>query len=652
MSSSISKLKNDLVWILEKQNSDLQVTKNSRDYILEGPAAVFGVENNNHRIYEEAEYLPHLDYLKKKIEKKGLLGELDHPEKFDVSLQNVSHIIESLEHDRDGRQVKIKIKLINGHPSGEMAKALVDAGVPLRISSRAAGVVRENKKVQIKKIFTYDLVCDSGFEEATLERINESLGGGLGVLKKKSMESQLEDISESLGYEKSSGVKIYNVSEDKREEFLRLLEGEKTNTSNSEMNTQYVTVDELNNYSLLLKEEINKLQEKIGSANAIPETSASMKVLEQKIAQIEKYCAYLAENLDKNISYSEYLAENLDKNIEYSKYLAENLDKNISYSEYLAENLDKNISYSEYLAENVDKGISYANYLAENLEKGIAYSEYLAENLDKNISYSEYLAENLDKNISYSEYLAENVDKTISYGEYLAETLDKGISYSEYIAEKLEKNILYSEYIAENVNVSSAPQAKPVNESVEPTETKETMSVDVHKLNEQIDTLLLNVRTKKANTAANEAKYSFFRFLSEGKREEFESLDQTKKQKVVDALQDNVYFSEADIVRKWDAALTEKQDLTPKFLTEIPEDYKALYEGLSQTEKDQISAAAEGFRLETPYQIKNFWQTRPQLRKQKIVGLVTLNEQKTSEPAKVPYNLRHISEEIGRKFGK
>ena len=596
MSSSISKLKNDLVWILEKQNSDLQVTKNSRDYILEGPAAVFGVENNNHRIYEEAEYLPHLDYLKKKIEKKGLLGELDHPEKFDVSLQNVSHIIESLEHDRDGRQVKIKIKLINGHPSGEMAKALVDAGVPLRISSRAAGVVRENKKVQIKKIFTYDLVCDSGFEEATLERINESLGGGLGVLKKKSMESQLEDISESLGYEKSSGVKIYNVSEDKREEFLRLLEGEKTNTSNSEMNTQYVTVDELNNYSLLLKEEINKLQEKIGSANAIPETSASMKVLEQKIAQIEKYCAYLAENLDKNISYSEYLAENLDKNIEYSKYLAENLDKNISYSEYLAENLDKNISYSEYLAENVDK--------------------------------------------------------TISYGEYLAETLDKGISYSEYIAEKLEKNILYSEYIAENVNVSSAPQAKPVNESVEPTETKETMSVDVHKLNEQIDTLLLNVRTKKANTAANEAKYSFFRFLSEGKREEFESLDQTKKQKVVDALQDNVYFSEADIVRKWDAALTEKQDLTPKFLTEIPEDYKALYEGLSQTEKDQISAAAEGFRLETPYQIKNFWQTRPQLRKQKIVGLVTLNEQKTSEPAKVPYNLRHISEEIGRKFGK
>jgi hypothetical protein len=53
---------------------------------------------------------------------------------------------------------------------------LVDTGVPISISSRAAGVVGENKKVQIKRIFTYDLVADPGFENARLNKINESLG--------------------------------------------------------------------------------------------------------------------------------------------------------------------------------------------------------------------------------------------------------------------------------------------------------------------------------------------------------------------------------------------------------------------------------------------------------------------------------------------
>ena len=644
-----------MVWILEKQETDLTfVKKSDKDYILEGIAAIFGIENNNHRIYEEAEYLPHLDYLKAKIAKKGLLGELDHPEKFDVSLKNVSHIIESLDYDKGSRQVKIRIKLLNNHPAGEMAKALADAGVPLRISSRAAGVVRENKRVQIKKIFTYDLVCESGFEEATLERINEGLSNGLSHIKSQSLENRLENISESLGFEKSSGVRIYNVSEDKRDEFLKSMGEEKINNSNQEM-ANYVTIDELDSYSVLIKTEIGALRERIEGAPGLQKIEETIQLLESKVAQIEKYSRYLAENLDKTIAYSEYLAENVDQNIEYSKYLAENLDRNISYAEYLAENVDKTISYSEYLAENLDKGISFANYLAENLEKGIAYGEYLAENLDKSISYQEYLAENLDRNISYSEYLAENLDKSITYGDYLAENIDKGISYSEYVAEKLEKNILYSEYIAENVNTIPATPATKMNEGARATtEVKIDKPATYAGLSTKIDALLESVKKQKTRSAANESQYHFFRFLSEGKRAEFDALDETKKQKVADALKDNAYFSEADVTRKWDSALVEKIDVTPKYLSAMPEDFKPLYEALSPQEKESIHAQSVGFKLDTEYQIKNFWQTR-KLKKTKAVGFISLNEQemanKSTSPQVSEY-ITNIGDEIAKRFRK
>ena len=80
----ISTINENMVFILEKQSqileSSKETTADGKEYILKGIAAQFGKENNNNRIYEEGEYLPHLDYLKDKIKQKRLVGELDHPE--------------------------------------------------------------------------------------------------------------------------------------------------------------------------------------------------------------------------------------------------------------------------------------------------------------------------------------------------------------------------------------------------------------------------------------------------------------------------------------------------------------------------------------------------------------------------------------------
>jgi len=642
-----------MVFILEKQNHHVNVSKQKVDgdnvYTLKGIAAQFGKENNNNRIYEEAEYLPHLDYLKEKIKQKRLVGELDHPEKFDVSLRNISHIIENLEYDKNGRVLNIKVKLLDT-PAGQIAKKLVDAGVPLSISSRAAGNVGPDKKVQIKKIFTYDLVADPGFQDAQLERVYESAGYSYSEFTdrtKNSIVSNLECINESLGLKNNDSLKIYRV--ENNEEFEKIFTTEKNNIDIMEsQKREFVTAEELNKYSIFLKKKMEEMEMQIQEmrSNSPQSGNASENAqLLERIDRLEEYSEYLAENLEDAIKYGEYLAENLDDSINYSKYLAESLDKSISYSKYLAENVDNSISYSEYVAENVDRtinyskylaekiddGIQYSEYVAENLGNSIAYSEYLAENVDKGIAYSEYLAEKVDKNISYSEYLAEHLDKGIAYSEYLGEKLDQGISYSEYLAEKLDQGISYSEYLAENVNRTisySEYIAEKLNGTIEFGEAlSEKVGYPTH----------LN---SKARSGANLA----------AKTELFESGfagDYNNLGSQIDSLIESVQTQKTALNRaqlvgrpsahtpKAEEMLNENQSATisssgHKFIDEMPENYAQIWESLNEGQKQSIIAQSAFYRLETPYQINNFWSTR-NLRKD-TVTMQRLDENQETAP--------------------
>jgi hypothetical protein len=682
----------DYVLVLEKSNSVLEAKKTSNgDYILEGTAAVFGVENSNKRIYEEKEYLPHLEYLQKKIDQNRLLGELDHPKEFDVSLKNISHIIIGLEYNKETRTVKIKVKLLDT-PAGRIAKSLVDAGIPVSISSRAAGNVKQDKKVEIKKIFTYDLVADPGFEDAQLEKVEESLKTtalyeSLGFsdfveTQKDSVLSSLTLINESLGLKKNSNTKIYRIKD--TDKISRIL---KENLNNvNKMDNNFVTAEELNEYSLLLKKEMEELKSQLKKASApnkLNESKGENTPLEERVQRLEKYSEYLAENLensikygdylaenlegsisynkylaenlDKAISYSKYLAEHVDGNISYSEYLAENLDTNIAYSKYIAENVDKNISYSNYLGENLDKNISYANYLAENLDKNISYSEYLAENLDKNISYSEYLAENVDKNISYSEYLAENLDKNISYSEYLAENLDRNISYSDYLAEKVKNGIEYSQYIAESVNNQKTGKSeiqKEVNESVKAGKRTSGFSGDYGSLSSKVDLLIESVNKAKTDEIINENKYSFLKLVDDRTKKGFISLNEAEKQKVVKALNEQNYTSGTEVVQIMGSALAEQVSTGEKFLDMMPQDIVPIWESLSNVQKASIIAQGKLRRLETEYQINDFWATRG-LRENAQANVEMLNE--SQEPTNNAISndyMQTIAAELGKRFKK
>lgn len=570
-----------LVMILERSGENLTVSKMNDEYVLEGIFAQFGVENNNHRIYEEKEYLPHMDYLKKKIEENRLLGELDHPEKFDISLNKVSHLIEDIRYDSKKRQVVGKIRLLDT-PSGQIAKNLVDSGVPISISSRAAGVVKENKKVEIKRIFTYDLVADPGFENAQMKRINES-----------------------LGYGDDDSLAIYDMTDKNSLAFMESFDGEETPTTNTEKIPQkmqeFVTIDDMNKYSLIIKEEIEKISGRLEKISESSDKEAKINALQEEVENLKQYASYLAEEQNKSIEYSQYLAEKLNQGIEYTEHIAEKTDQGIQYMEHVAERADKGIQYSETISEKLAQSIEYQNYLAEKQNQGLGYAEYLAEKISQTVGYAEHIAEHSDNSIRYTEYLAENVASK----------------------EELKALTEYAEYIAEGVTTGTKGRSKDLNEEDEEAKkkvedkgilagaVKESRNIieRYSALDEKIKNVLESIEKQKVESKSLDKTYPFVKFLGEEKLAAFSSLSEADKMRVANAWNTKPAYDEAGVISMWESTLA-KTEVNEAWLTSIPTEFLPLWEAASADTKERINRQSKVYKLETEYQIKNFWQTR------------------------------------------
>ena len=572
---------NKFVMILERSGENLTVSKkNDNDYVLEGIFAQFGVENNNHRIYEEKEYLPHMDYLKKKIEENRLLGELDHPEKFDISLNKVSHLIEDIKYDAKKRQVVGKIRLLDT-PSGQIAKNLVDCGVPISISSRAAGVVGENKKVQIKRIFTYDLVADPGFENAQMKRINES-----------------------LGYSEDDSLAIYDMSDKASLSFMESFGSEEINNKSTEKTpekmTEFVTIEDMNKYSLILKEEIEKINGRLEKISESENKESKINALQEEVDNLKQYASYLAEEQNKSIGYSNYLAEKLNNGIEYTEHVAEKTDSAIEYAEHIAERADKGIQYTESVSEKLGQSIEFANYLSEKQNQGIGYANYLAEKLTQTLGYAEHIAEHADNSIRYSEYLAESA---ASKEDFKALT-----EYAEYIAEGVSSG---TKGRTDDINEEGEEEKEVENKGVLAGAVKEGRNImeRYSELDSKIKNVLESIEKQRMESTSIDKTYPYTKFLGEEKRTAFISLSEADKMRVTNAYNAKPAYDEAGICSVWESALA-KTEINEKWLTSIPAEYLPLWENASVEVKETINRQSKVYRLETDYQIANFWQTR------------------------------------------
>ena len=650
-------MKQKKLLIVERCDANLsQHTEEDDSIVLEGVFTTFNQKNRNGRIYESADFLPHVANLQGAIASRSLLGELDHPHNFETSLANASHVVESLKFDEQQNAIVGRIKLL--HTSRGMdARALVKDGIPLHISSRAAGTVDESGRVRLQQLFTYDLVAEPGFANAVLTRVNEGVDhNGISDESKE----VLKKLNESYQYMNENykkigeydNVDVYEIMETNTELAPDVAqEGVKTvssaesqseknkdtlNNKNMENNDQYILYSDFQKYSEHLSEVIADLRSAISNYET---ELANIKVSGDATKPSQQYSADKVDNSmiadmvanqvdgvvddaveEKVAEKTEEMDEKYNNLVKYVGYLAEKLDSSISHQDHIAEEANKMIAHQDYLAENMNKMIAHQDYLAENMDKMIDHQDYLAENLDDTIGYQKYVAEMLDKSIDYSNMLAEEANKSIAHQDYLAENMNKMIAHQNHIVEESNKIIEYSNYLAESINNKTE---NVVNESEAPVET------------EVKETVVENKVVEESKFDAN--KY------------------QMELGSKLDALISTVKSNYAEAKEKEAAALEESKSKINStdfnLINYIPARLQESWMNLSDERKKEILAESKMFIIKEEASAVYFWNTRDMREKRidavKIVENVVPNENKeVSESVLVDDSYKKMAERI------
>ena len=644
-------MKEKKLLIVERSNAPLNFqveqainenNEHSDSIVLTGLFTSFNTKNRNGRIYESADFLPHVEALREQIESKRLLGELDHPHGFEISLGNVSHVVESLEFDPQQNAIVGKIRLLNTN-AGKQAQALVRDGIPLNISSRAAGTVDESGHVKLQQLFTYDLVADPGFANAQLKRVNESYGFGddenidiydISEDANTELDPQVTKTADYAAPQAARNEDTLKNTDMEKPEYIQYTDFQKYSEHLSDI------VGELQSAIANIKDELAGVQptEKFDPANI--DNSMIQDLIAREVARFKgegaPVVAHDASNepdgndvkmaeMDAKVAEMEESINNLKG---YIKYIAETLDKSITHQDYIADEANKIIEHNNYLAENMNKMVGYNDYLAEKMNQMIAHQDYLAENINDTISYQNYIAEMVDKHIDYTDMLAEEQNKTVAHADYLAEKMNQMIDHQDYIVEEVNKmggNVLNETKNEEETPAVETPAVEtPVVEEQKVEETKEETVEETPE--EKFDVKAYkSTLTEKLDAILAAAKTQY----EEAKKKEEEALNESKKA---------VESTNFTLINYLPARLNEK------------------WSKLSDERKQEILAEAKMFVINNQASAEYFWNTRDFRDKQ--IELQKIDEEKVAQPAPVVENaisderLQAMKEQIQRRMRK
>lgn len=650
-------MKEKRVLVVERSGSDISYSnetvtnnlgKQEESIVLTGIFTTFNQKNRNGRIYESADFLPHIEALKESIKNHTLLGELDHPHGFEISLTNASHVIESLDYDPQRNVVVGKIRLLNT-AKGKDAQALVRDGIPLHISSRAAGTVDESGHVKLQQLFTYDLVADPGFANAVLSRVNEGVDSNPISDESRriltEMKEKYEKLNEGLNLIQSSDdCEIYETNtellpEPGQEGFntdrfgaaqqsqnanKRAINGtiDDTNNNNNMDNGKYISFEDFQKYTENLSEIIADLQSAIAnykteldsvkkekegikptetfedgktdnsaiSALVADEVNAKVSEVQEKYNNLKKYTMYLAEQLDKSISHQDYIVENAND-------ILKKQDEIIKHNNYIVDNLNDTIGYQNYIAEMLDKSIDYSNMLAEEQNKNIAHSDYLVEKMNQMIRHQDYIAESCNNIIEEGNKLNEKFEQLKSHNNYIVENMNNIVAHNDYIVESInskEENALNEENKVVRENNKPTENQKPEQKTDENKEEKFNSKKYQSEINEKLGNLISTVKTHYEET----------------KKKEVEQIAESKK-----AIENSNEFM---------------------LVNYIPERLKEKWANLSDERKEEILAESKMLVIKDANTATYFWNTRDM--REKRVEMKKVEEQVTANHNNNPVN--------------
>ncbi len=581
--------------IIENIVSDVKLTQDKGNvYSFEGTFTVFDIQNENGRYYRKNNFMPLVESLQPLIEKKKLMGELDHPKDFSIKLDRASHVIEKLELDESGTKIVGKIRLLDTD-KGKNAKAIADAGVPLHISSRASGRVLENGDVEINRLYTYDLVADPGFKEAELRGLNESISNeeiSEMRLLVESLNSLQNDENKLTLIKEDKGLKIYSIEPIKETIITPNPQIQKIEET-TDM-SEFVKVEAMQKWSTDVIQVIAKMTEKI-------------ELLEGKTAnttiQEKKYELVSEEDKYQITCEGKVVFEDADEDVTYDKL--DELNGNNFYSEIkrLKDQFNTRFGlhneYLEYLKENIENVGTYAEeHLKESIQGIANYCEnYLREQLENIGNYSEvYLKENIEQIADYaSNHLRTNIENIGNYAEiHLKESI-------EQLAEgKNNRSDLAKELDDAKEELSTA--LKVSNKM-----SKEDSDKHAAKIND------LNAKIKGLKEKLSKVEENKKEFEINNEVIQISNLTDYKDelQNKIKAIQEEAKKQNANSNNPAATAINEnieepKEQAKPLFIF-MPQDIKVKWDKLSEGRKEEILEVSNNYTIESQGQVETFW---------------------------------------------
>lgn len=126
-------------------------------FLATGPIQRAEAKNENGRVYPKSILEREINkYNEEFVVNKNAFGELDHPEKPVVDLKNVSHVMTELWWD--GNTVMGTLEILPT-PSGNIARAIMEAGYTIGISSRGTGSVKNTSENLLQVQSDFGLIC-------------------------------------------------------------------------------------------------------------------------------------------------------------------------------------------------------------------------------------------------------------------------------------------------------------------------------------------------------------------------------------------------------------------------------------------------------------------------------------------------------------